>query len=99
MKFVYFYTKLTIPQDDKLTADKFYANLPLPADKFVLVWRRLNAIYPRRLWAMTVEGLRAPQEGKGCATWARAPSRRPLTEDDLVLDPLYVLRCDPRVFR
>ena len=67
-----------------------------PPDKYVLVWRRLNSIYPRRLWAMTVEGLRdAPKTVGGFGP----PSRRPLTEDDLVLDPLYVLRCDPRVFR
>ena len=67
-----------------------------PSDEYVLVWKRLNSIYPRRLWAMTIEGLRdAPRPVGGFGP----PARRPLTEDDLVLDPLYVLRCDPRVFR
>lgn len=40
---------------------------------------------------MTVEGL-LPAELLGRA-------HRTLTEDDIVLDPLYVLRCDERVYR
>ncbi|KAH7958889.1 hypothetical protein HPB49_006131 [Dermacentor silvarum] len=51
------------------------------------VWWRLNEVFPRRLWVLTANALRLP-----CRM-------RPLTLDDLVLDPLHVLRCDTRVFR
>ncbi|KAK4288012.1 hypothetical protein Pmani_030992 [Petrolisthes manimaculis] len=60
-------------------------------DTYRQVWLRLNSLFPRRLWAMTVEGL-LPAELLGRA-------HRTLTEDDIVLDPLYVLRCDERVYR
>lgn len=60
-------------------------------DTFRQVWLRLNSQFPRRLWAMTVEGLRPLDLRRG--------PEQPLTEDDIVLDPLYVLRCDDRVFR
>nr|XP_037279822.1 LOW QUALITY PROTEIN: integrator complex subunit 2-like [Rhipicephalus microplus] len=51
------------------------------------VWWRLNEVFPRRLWVLTANALRLP-----CRM-------RPLTLDDLILDPLHVLRCDTRVFR
>lgn len=51
------------------------------------VWWRLNEVFPRRLWVLTANALRLT-----CRV-------RPLTLDDLVLDPLHVLRCDTRVFR
>ncbi|CAL4223863.1 unnamed protein product, partial [Meganyctiphanes norvegica] len=60
-------------------------------DTYRQVWLRLNSLFPRRLWAMTVEGLR-PLD-------SRRVLEQPLMEDDIVLDPLYVLRCDDRVFR
>ncbi|RXG68957.1 Integrator complex subunit 2 [Armadillidium vulgare] len=59
-------------------------------DTYKLVWLKLNSLFPRRLWAMTVEGLRPDND--------HLTNRLPLTEDDIVLDPLYVLRCDQRVF-
>ncbi|XP_045601514.2 integrator complex subunit 2 isoform X1 [Procambarus clarkii] len=60
-------------------------------DTYRQIWMRLNSLFPRRLWAMTVEGL-LPEETTG-------KSRKTLTEDDIILDPLYVLRCDDRVYR
>jgi len=60
-------------------------------DTYRQVWLRLNSLFPRRLWAMTVEGLRPLDP--------RRVLEQPLMEDDIVLDPLYVLRCDDRVFR
>ncbi|XP_053643818.1 integrator complex subunit 2 isoform X2 [Cherax quadricarinatus] len=60
-------------------------------DTYRQIWMRLNSLFPRRLWAMTVEGL-LPEDTQG-------RSRKILTEDDIILDPLYVLRCDDRVFR
>lgn len=52
------------------------------------LWDRLNSVMPRKLWLWTVQRLQ-PQTG-----W-----RREITHDTLTLDPLAVLRCDPRVFR
>ncbi|XP_071540671.1 integrator complex subunit 2 isoform X2 [Panulirus ornatus] len=60
-------------------------------DTYRQVWMRLNSLFPRRLWAMTVEGL-LPEE-------LQCRSRKTLTEDDIILDPLYVLRCDEKVYR
>jgi len=48
------------------------------------VWLRLNTVYPRQLWLLTVNSLTTP------------PS---ITQEELALDPLAVLRCDERVFR
>lgn len=53
------------------------------------VWWRLNEVFPRRLWVLTANALRLPCHAH----------LRPLTLDDLVLDPLHILRCDTRVFR
>lgn len=53
------------------------------------VWWRLNEVFPRRLWVMTANALRPPKHAQ----------LRPLSLDDLVVDPLHVLRCDTRVFR
>lgn len=55
------------------------------------VWWRLNSVFPRKLWEMTVNALRCPQNS--------AVAMRKLTLDDIVLDPLHVLRCDYRIFR
>ncbi|XP_068239156.1 integrator complex subunit 2 isoform X2 [Palaemon carinicauda] len=60
-------------------------------DTYRQVWMRLNSLFPRRLWAMTVEGLRPKEIG--------SKLRKVLSEDDIILDPLYVLRCDERVYR
>ena len=48
------------------------------------VWSRLNTVYPRQLWLMTVNSL------------TQSPA---ITAEELALDPLSVLRCDSRVFR
>ncbi|XP_076045426.1 integrator complex subunit 2 [Oratosquilla oratoria] len=60
-------------------------------DMYRQVWLRLNSLFPRRLWVMTVNGLRQ-EDPSGVPL-------RPLTEENIVLDPLYVLRCDDRVYR
>ena len=51
---------------------------------FKRVWLRLNSVYPRHLWLMTVNSL------------SQLP---PISAEELAVDPLSVLRCDPRVFR
>jgi len=48
------------------------------------VWLRLNTVYPRQLWLLTVNSLTSPPA---------------ITQEELALDPLAVLRCDERVFR
>lgn len=54
------------------------------------VWLRLNSVLPRCLWVMTINAL-LPD----CSVLP-TPA---LTQENVVLDPLQVLRCDPRVFR
>lgn len=50
------------------------------------VWYQLNNVYPRHLWEMTSNAL--------------LPDRSlNLTADELTIDPLQILRCDPKVFR
>ncbi|XP_065348330.1 integrator complex subunit 2 [Cloeon dipterum] len=56
------------------------------------VWLRLNTVLPRSLWVMTVNALLLPEPGHDTLMV-------PLTQEDVVLDPLQVLRCDERVFR
>lgn len=54
------------------------------------VWWRFNEIFPDDLWVMTVNSMRGVDEHTkyGRLTW-----------NDIVIDPLYVLRCDERIFR
>ena len=59
-------------------------------DLFNKVWFLMNTVFPRKLWAITVNHL---NHVNGLAI------RKRITQDDLVLDPLQVLRCDHRVFR
>ena len=59
-------------------------------DLFNRVWFRMNTVFPRKLWALTVIYLN-PVDGLAI--------RKRITQDDLILDPLQVLRCDRRVFR
>lgn len=57
------------------------------------LWWRLNNIFPRKLWVMTVNALKRTQDN--------IFELRSLEHswDELVLDPLITLRCDARVFR
>uniref|UniRef100_T1IXD4 Uncharacterized protein n=1 Tax=Strigamia maritima TaxID=126957 RepID=T1IXD4_STRMM len=55
------------------------------------VWLKLNTVFPGRLWCMTVNALRINS--------FPFVKLKPLTQDDIVLDPLQILRCDDRVFR
>lgn len=54
------------------------------------VWLRLNTVLPRRLWTMTINAL-MPND--------TILSKYSLTHENILLDPLQVLRCDERVFR
>lgn len=56
------------------------------ADLYKDVWYQLNNVYPRHLWEMTSNALLTDDSLR-------------LTADELTLDPLQILRCDPQVFR
>uniref|UniRef100_A0A8C7ZW54 Integrator complex subunit 2 n=1 Tax=Oryzias sinensis TaxID=183150 RepID=A0A8C7ZW54_9TELE len=54
------------------------------------LWMGLNTVMPRRLWVMTVNALQPS---------AKLLRQQRYTQNDLMVDPLIVLRCDHRVFR
>ncbi|XP_052866771.1 integrator complex subunit 2 [Anopheles cruzii] len=54
------------------------------------VWMHLNTIFPRRLWVMSINAL-MPEDN--------VTKNFTLTQENILLDPLQVLRCDERVFR
>lgn len=54
------------------------------------VWIRLNTVLPRRLWIMSINAL-MPDDG--------LLKMHILTQENILFDPLQVLRCDARVFR
>lgn len=54
------------------------------------MWLRLNTVLPRCLWVMTINALRHEKTVLPDLV---------LTQENVVLDPLQVLRCDDRVFR
>ncbi|CAG9784484.1 unnamed protein product [Diatraea saccharalis] len=54
------------------------------------VWLRLNTVLPRCLWIMTINALLDINSGAKNVT---------ITQENVLVDPLQVLRCDIRVFR
>uniref|UniRef100_A0A8C4SC60 Integrator complex subunit 2 n=2 Tax=Erpetoichthys calabaricus TaxID=27687 RepID=A0A8C4SC60_ERPCA len=54
------------------------------------LWMVLNTVMPRRLWVMTVNAL-LPS--------IKLQRQQKYTQNDLMIDPLIVLRCDRRVYR
>uniref|UniRef100_A0A672Z371 Integrator complex subunit 2 n=1 Tax=Sphaeramia orbicularis TaxID=375764 RepID=A0A672Z371_9TELE len=54
------------------------------------LWMGLNTVMPRRLWVMTVNALQPS---------AKLLRQQKYTQNDLMVDPLIVLRCDQRVYR
>lgn len=57
------------------------------------LWTKINTVVPRKLWLATVNTL--------CPAETPVPHIRPqlYTDEDIMKDPLTVLRCDRRVFR
>lgn len=60
------------------------------AELYKQVWLRLNTVLPRCLWVMSINALLHE---------SAAVKNVFLTQENIVLDPLQVLRCDSRVFR
>ncbi|XP_008331055.1 integrator complex subunit 2 [Cynoglossus semilaevis] len=54
------------------------------------LWMGLNSVMPRRLWVMTVNALQPS---------AKLLRQQRYTQNDLMVDPLIVLRCDQSVYR
>ncbi|XP_063311286.1 integrator complex subunit 2 isoform X1 [Pelobates fuscus] len=54
------------------------------------LWMTLNTVMPRRLWVMTVNALQPP---------LKLVRQHKYTQNDLMIDPLIVLRCDARIQR
>ncbi|XP_043910471.1 integrator complex subunit 2 [Protopterus annectens] len=54
------------------------------------LWMALNRVMPRRLWVMTVNALQSSVYNTRMQRY---------TQNDLMIDPLIVLRCDQRVYR
>ncbi|KAM4619896.1 integrator complex subunit 2 isoform 2-T2 [Polymixia lowei] len=54
------------------------------------LWMGLNTVMPRRLWVMTVNALQPS---------AKLLRQQRYSQNDLMVDPLIVLRCDQRVYR
>uniref|UniRef100_A0A8C1I650 Integrator complex subunit 2 n=1 Tax=Cyprinus carpio TaxID=7962 RepID=A0A8C1I650_CYPCA len=54
------------------------------------LWMVLNTVMPRKLWVMTVNALQP---------LVKLLRQQKYTQNDLMVDPLIVLRCDSRVFR
>ncbi|OXB64891.1 hypothetical protein ASZ78_009772 [Callipepla squamata] len=54
------------------------------------LWMVLNTVMPRRLWVMTVNALQPS---------VKIIRQQKYTQNDLMIDPLIVLRCDQRVHR
>ncbi|XP_068124850.1 integrator complex subunit 2 [Hyperolius riggenbachi] len=54
------------------------------------LWMTLNTVMPRRLWVMTVNALQPS---------LKLDRHHKYTQNDLMIDPLIVLRCDSRILR
>lgn len=54
------------------------------------VWIRLNSVLPRRLWVMSINAL-IPEDN--------ITKKFLITHENILIDPLQILRCDDRVFR
>lgn len=66
-------------------------NVPrLIQELYKQVWIKLNTILPRHLWVMTVNALMPSDSITKLAV---------LMQENIVIEPLQILRCDERVFR
>ncbi len=63
---------------------------------FGKLWFHMNTVFPRKLWSITVNYLNHVFTTNGLMASMRTMKK--ITQDDLTIDPLQVLRCDRRVF-
>uniref|UniRef100_A0A1A7YXK9 Integrator complex subunit 2 n=1 Tax=Iconisemion striatum TaxID=60296 RepID=A0A1A7YXK9_9TELE len=83
-----------IPYSEALTASMALLLQPAVPRRLIQtlnkLWMSLNSVMPRRLWVMTVNALQPS---------ATLQQQQTCTQNDLMVDPLIVLRCDQRVCR
>uniref|UniRef100_A0A8C6LEX6 Integrator complex subunit 2 n=1 Tax=Nothobranchius furzeri TaxID=105023 RepID=A0A8C6LEX6_NOTFU len=83
-----------IPYAEALTASMSLLLQPAVPRRLIQtlnkLWMGLNTVMPRRLWVMTVNALQPS---------ATLQQQQTCTQNDLMIDPLIVLRCDQRVYR
>uniref|UniRef100_A0A667XU96 Integrator complex subunit 2 n=1 Tax=Myripristis murdjan TaxID=586833 RepID=A0A667XU96_9TELE len=83
-----------IPYADALTASMALLLEPAVPRRILQtlnkLWMGLNTVMPRRLWVMTVNALQPS---------AKLLRQQRYSQNDLMVDPLIVLRCDKRVYR
>ncbi|KAM8975093.1 integrator complex subunit 2 [Pelodytes ibericus] len=83
-----------IPYAEVLTANMSqFLNVGVPRRILQTInklWMTLNTVMPRRLWVMTVNALQPP---------LKLVRRHKYAQNDLMIDPLIVLRCDARILR
>lgn len=70
--------------------EKFTESFFIISELYKQVWLRLNTVLPRCLWVLSINALLIENS---------IVKNVFLTQDNIVLDPLQVLRCDTRVFR
>lgn len=61
-------------------------------DLYKNVWFEMNRVFPRKLWSVTCNAVVHEDTGNFCG-------KKRISYDDIIIDPLQVLRCDRRVFR
>lgn len=61
------------------------------------LWWKFNNIFPRKLWVLTVNALRKHQNSENLNQTDLEPVE--YSCDELVTDPLIILRCDKKVYR
>ena len=57
------------------------------------LWFHMNSVFPRKLWTLTINHLNRVVNGH-----VTVRTMKKINHDDLIIDPLQILRCDKRVF-
>ena len=66
----------------------------LVRELFGQLWFHLNGVFPRKLWTLTINHLNHVVNGH-----VTVRTMKKINHDDLIIDPLQILRCDRRVFQ
>ena len=66
----------------------------LVRELFGQLWFHLNGVFPRKLWTITINHINHVVNGH-----VTVRTMKKINHDDLIIDPLQILRCDRRVFQ
>eukprot|EP00095_Tigriopus_kingsejongensis_P000134 maker-scaffold946_size77891-snap-gene-0.17 protein:Tk00134 transcript:maker-scaffold946_size77891-snap-gene-0.17-mRNA-1 annotation:"low quality protein: integrator complex subunit 2-like" len=61
-------------------------------DLYKCLWFEMNKVFPRKLWSVTCNAILHQETGNFMG-------KKRISYDDIIIDPLQVLRCDRRAFR